>query len=150
MFGNQSKRPYKMDEVRTSIEKMLDSYDSANGNRFSGSFINSSADGKYTAVSPALCAHNFNCIHSASCSLGCVGKKVCNDDSTSSPFLKRRRADDCDSESSISYSNISCNSTLNSSSQWEMRILKADLIEANTKVSCRGERARQNKCDKFA
>lgn len=65
-----------------------------------------------------------------------TGKKS-NDDSPYSPSLKRRRADDVDDDDvSFSYSNISCNSTLNSSNQWEVRILKADLIEANTKVSC--------------
>lgn len=34
-----------MDEVRTSMEKMLDSYDSPNPNRLSNSFNNSSANG---------------------------------------------------------------------------------------------------------
>lgn len=62
----------------------------------------------------------------------CVGNRK-STDSLSSPSLKRRRADD-DSDISFNYSNISCNSTLNSSNQWEVRILKADLIEANTKV----------------
>lgn len=62
-----------------------------------------------------------------------IGNRKSTDESSASPSLKRRRADD-DSDISFNYSNISCNSTLNSSNQWEVRILKADLIEANTKV----------------
>lgn len=62
-----------------------------------------------------------------------VGNRKSTDESTASPAIKRRRADD-ESEISFNYSNISCNSTLNTSNQWEVRILKADLIEANTKV----------------
>lgn len=62
-----------------------------------------------------------------------IGNRKSSDDSPLSPSLKRRRADD-ESDISFNYSNISCNSTLNNSNQWEVRILKADLIEANTKV----------------
>lgn len=62
-----------------------------------------------------------------------IGNRKSSDDTPLSPSLKRRRADD-DSDISFNYSNISCNSTLNNSNQWEVRILKADLIEANTKV----------------
>lgn len=63
-----------------------------------------------------------------------IGNRKSTDESGTSPAIKRRRAADDDSDISFSYSNISCNSTLNSSNQWEVRILKADLIEANTKV----------------
>lgn len=63
-----------------------------------------------------------------------LGNRKSTDESSTSPAIKRRRAADEDSDISFNYSNISCNSTLNSSSQWEVRILKADLIEANTKV----------------
>lgn len=62
------------------------------------------------------------------------GNRKSTDESMASPSLKRRRAQDDSEDISFNYSNISCNSTLNSSNQWEMRILKADLIEANTKV----------------
>lgn len=64
-----------------------------------------------------------------------VGNRKSTDESNASPAMKRRRAAaDDDSDISFNYSNISCNSTLNTSNQWEVRILKADLIEANTKV----------------
>lgn len=64
-----------------------------------------------------------------------IGNRKSTDESSVSPAIKRRRgAADDDSDISFNYSNISCNSTLNSSNQWEVRILKADLIEANTKV----------------
>lgn len=62
-----------------------------------------------------------------------IGNRKSTDESSASPAVKRRRADD-ESDISFNYSNISCNSTLNNSNQWEVRILKADLIEANTKV----------------
>lgn len=55
--------------------------------------------------------------------------------STSSPAAKRRRDDTNDI--SLNISTQSFNSTLNSTGQWEIRILKADLIEANTKVTFR-------------
>lgn len=52
----------------------------------------------------------------------------------SSPALKRRRDDDRN-DVSLNVSTNSFNSTINTTGQWEIRILKADLIEANTKVS---------------
>lgn len=52
--------------------------------------------------------------------------------SPSGPAAKRKRDDN---DSSFNFSTSSLNSTFNgSSNQWEIRILKADLIEANAKV----------------
>lgn len=73
-------------------------------------------------------------MHSEWIRIRLIGNRKSTDESSASPAIKRRRGADDDSDISFSYSNISCNSTLNSSNQWEVRILKADLIEANTKV----------------
>lgn len=124
-----------MDEVRTSIEKIIDAFESdkikTDAKRLSYSFLSSSSGKLFVNL------HFVKSFTGINVGIDCclTGKKS-GDDSPYSPSLKRRRADDVDDdEVSFSYSNISCNSTLNSSNQWEVRILKADLIEANTKVS---------------
>lgn len=61
------------------------------------------------------------------------GFRKTSDGSTLSPAAKRRRDDNNDT--SLNMSTHSFNSTLNNTGQWEIRIIKADLIEANTKVS---------------
>lgn len=123
-----------MEEVKTSIEKIFDSFEASskintNAKRLSYSFLSSSGDGKWRHRQFVIC---FEIVCDFRINVF-VGNRKSSDDSPLSPSLKRRRADD-DSDISFNYSNISCNSTLNNSNQWEVRILKADLIEANTKV----------------
>lgn len=61
--------------------------------------------------------------------LNCLTFAGSKEDSIISPTRKRRRNDN----ETLSISDTG-DSILNDSNQWEMRILKADLIEANTKV----------------
>lgn len=123
-----------MEEVRTSIEKIFDSFEANHRNHVSGkqldySFLNNSRDGKFNyfnwfIVSSSSYAQFFDQ------SIRIVGDGF-------SPSRKRPRGIDDIDISSINHSRASSLniSTLSQSSHWETRILKADIIEANSKVS---------------
>lgn len=121
-----------MEEVRSSIEKIFDSFESSHGNmsakRLNYSFLTNSEDGKCDIIVYLdwICHGKLYVCLSAE-------QRASGDGFT--PSRKRRRGID-DTDISITQSvNSSLNvSNLSQSNQWEVRILKADLIEANSKV----------------